>query len=87
MESNKDEALKCLAIAQKHRNAGNYASAKRFCQKSLSLFSTAEAVKLLEDEVKEQPNNANALFHLGMGSQLSQQNKKAIDAYKRYLAM
>ena len=48
MESNKDEALKCLAIAQKHRNAGNYASAKRFCQKSLSLFSTAEAVKLLE---------------------------------------
>lgn len=48
MESNKDEALKCLAIAQKHRNAGNYPSAKRFCQKSLSLFSTAEAVKLLE---------------------------------------
>ena len=48
MESNKDEALKCLAIAQKHRNAGNYPSAKRFCQKSLTLFSTAEAVKLLE---------------------------------------
>ncbi|KAI0675713.1 hypothetical protein C8Q78DRAFT_963027 [Trametes maxima] len=48
MESNKDEALKCLAIAQKHRNAGNYASAKRFCQKSLTLFSTSEAVKLLE---------------------------------------
>ncbi|TBU42820.1 DnaJ-domain-containing protein [Dichomitus squalens] len=48
MESNKDEALKCLAIAQKHRNAGNYAPAKRFCQKSISLFSTAEAVKLLE---------------------------------------
>ncbi|KAI0766710.1 DnaJ-domain-containing protein [Trametes elegans] len=48
MESNKDEALKCLAIAQKHRNAGNYASAKRFCQKSLTLFSTSEAVQLLE---------------------------------------
>ncbi|KAI0642132.1 hypothetical protein C8Q79DRAFT_1122043 [Trametes meyenii] len=48
MESNKDEALKCLAIAQKHRNAGNYASAKRFCQKSLTLFSTSEAVKMLE---------------------------------------
>ncbi len=48
MESNKDEAIKCLAIAQKHRNAGNYPSAQRFCQKSLSLFSTAEAVKLLE---------------------------------------
>lgn len=48
MESNKDEALKCLLIAQKHRNAGNLASARRFCQKSLNLFSTPEAVKLLE---------------------------------------
>lgn len=48
MESNKDEALKCLAIAQKHRNAGNFASARRFCQKSLNLFSTPEATKLLE---------------------------------------
>lgn len=48
MESNKDEALKCLAIAQKHRNGGNLPSAKRFAQKSLSLFSTPEANKLLE---------------------------------------
>ncbi|OBZ73943.1 putative J domain-containing protein C17A3.05c [Grifola frondosa] len=48
MESNRDEALKCLAIAQKHRNAGNFPSARRFCQKSLSLFSTAEALKLLD---------------------------------------
>ena len=48
MESNKDEAIKCLAIAQKHRNAGNLASAKRFCQKSLNLFSTPEGTKLLE---------------------------------------
>lgn len=48
MESNKDEAIKCLAIAQKHRNAGNLASAKRFCQKSLNLFSTPEGNKLLE---------------------------------------
>ena len=48
MESNKDEAMKCLAIAHKHRNAGNLASAKRFCQKSLNLFTTPEATKLLE---------------------------------------
>jgi len=47
MESNKDEALKCLAIAQKHRNAGNFPSARRFCQKSLNLFATPEATKLL----------------------------------------
>ncbi|KAI0788714.1 hypothetical protein C8Q75DRAFT_733991 [Abortiporus biennis] len=48
MESNKDEALKCLGIAQKHRNAGNLPSAKRFAQKSLNLFATPEATKLLE---------------------------------------
>ena len=48
MESNKDEAIKCLAIAQKHRNAGNLSSAQRFCQKSLNLFSTPEGTKLLE---------------------------------------
>jgi len=48
MDSNKDEALKCLAIAQKHRNAGNLASARRFCQKSLNLFSTPEGTRLLE---------------------------------------
>lgn len=48
MESNKDEAIKCLTIAQKHRSAGNLPSAKRFCQKSLNLFSTPEGAKLLE---------------------------------------
>jgi DnaJ family protein B protein 12 len=47
MESNKDEALKCLAIAQKYYNAGNFASAQKFCQKSINLFSTPEATKLL----------------------------------------
>lgn len=59
MESNKDEAIKCLAIAQKHRSAGNLASAKRFCQKSLNLFTTPEGTKLLElieTETAEQPS-------------------------------
>ncbi|KIJ65556.1 hypothetical protein HYDPIDRAFT_88646 [Hydnomerulius pinastri MD-312] len=48
MESNKDEALKCLKIAQKHRDAGNFPSARKFCQKSLALFATPEAEKLKE---------------------------------------
>lgn len=47
MESNKDEATRCLAIAQKHYNAANYPSARKFCQKSISLFETSEAVRLL----------------------------------------
>jgi len=48
MESNRDEALRCLHISQKHRAAGNLPSARKFVQKSLALFSTPEAVKLLE---------------------------------------
>ncbi|KAH9066701.1 DnaJ-domain-containing protein [Lactarius vividus] len=48
MESNKDEALRCLHISQKQRAAGNLASARKFAQKSLALFSTPEAAKLLE---------------------------------------
>lgn len=47
MESNKDEALRCLAIAQRHRDSGNAPSALKFCQKSINLFSTPEAAKLL----------------------------------------
>ncbi|KAG1733857.1 DnaJ domain-containing protein [Suillus paluster] len=48
MEGNKDEAIKCLSIAQKHRNAGDLTSARKFCQKSINMFSTPEAAKLLE---------------------------------------
>lgn len=47
MESNRDEALKCLSIAQRHRDAGNLPSARRFCLKSKGLFPTPEADKLL----------------------------------------
>jgi DnaJ family protein B protein 12 len=48
MEGNKDEAIKCLSLAQKYKDAGNLPSARKFCQKSINLFSTPEAAKLLE---------------------------------------
>lgn len=70
MESNRDEALKCLAIAQKHRNAGNLPSAKRFCQKSLNLFSTPEGTRLLgivESEMASE-TMASASTSAGAGS-------------------
>jgi hypothetical protein len=47
MEGNKDEALRALAIAQRHRDSGNFASARRFAEKSLKLSDTPEARKLL----------------------------------------
>lgn len=47
MESNREEALRCLPIAQKHFDAGNLPSARKFCQKSIALFETPQALKLL----------------------------------------
>ena len=48
MESNRDEALKCLSISQRHLNSDNLSSARRFCEKSINLYPTPEASKLLE---------------------------------------
>lgn len=53
MDSNRDEALRCLKIAQRHREAANYPSAKKFCEKSLLLYSTPEAQKLLDIVLEE----------------------------------
>ncbi|EPQ56318.1 DnaJ-domain-containing protein, partial [Gloeophyllum trabeum ATCC 11539] len=47
MEGNKDEALRSLSIAQRKRDAGDLTSARKFCQKSIALFDTPEAQKLL----------------------------------------
>jgi DnaJ homolog subfamily B member 12 len=47
MDGNKDEAQKCLAIAQQHYRAGNISAARKFCQKSISLFEMPQAIKLL----------------------------------------
>lgn len=63
MEGNKDEALRCLSIAQKHRNAGNYTSARKFIQKSLALFATPEAEKLagiIESEASASTSTSNS---------------------------
>jgi DnaJ family protein B protein 12 len=47
MEVNKEEALRSLAISQKHLNASNLPSALKFAKKSISLYSTPEALSLL----------------------------------------
>ncbi|KAG8896599.1 hypothetical protein FRC01_011712, partial [Tulasnella sp. 417] len=47
MEVNKDEAQRCLSIANTHLQSGNFASALKFVKKSISLYSTPTAVDLL----------------------------------------
>lgn len=59
MESNRDEALKCLSIAQRHRDSGNLSSARKFCLKSIALLSTPEGEKLLES-IKSLESEENA---------------------------
>lgn len=51
---NKEEALRCLTIAQGHLSSNNLASAIRFTKKSISLFSTPEARGFLSRLEKEE---------------------------------
>ena len=54
MEVNKEEALRCLSIAQKHRNGSNLPSALKFAKKSVSLYETPEGkamVVIVEREI------------------------------------
>jgi DnaJ homolog subfamily B member 12 len=68
MESNKDEALRCLHISQRHRATGNLSSARKFVQKSLALFSTPEAAKLLEVIDSEVASSSSSTSSTGSSS-------------------
>ncbi|KAL7421445.1 Chaperone protein dnaJ [Cryptotrichosporon argae] len=55
MEGNKEEALRCLSIAQRHRSSSNLPSALKFARKSVALYETAEGltlVSVLEREIE-----------------------------------
>jgi len=48
MESNKDEADKCLAIAQRYIQQNNKEKAEKFVRKALKLYPSSKSEKLLE---------------------------------------
>lgn len=48
MEVNKEEALRCLGIAQRHRSAQNYTSALKFARKSVTMYATPEGEKMVQ---------------------------------------
>ncbi|KAH7105761.1 DnaJ-domain-containing protein [Auriculariales sp. MPI-PUGE-AT-0066] len=52
MESNKEEAIRCLDIARKHWDSGNLPSAHKFCTKSIALYDSKDAQQLLDRIVK-----------------------------------
>lgn len=58
MEVNKDEALRCLDIARRHLQNANFASARKFGNKSISLYPTPDATQFLStvDKVERTAN-------------------------------
>ena len=68
MEGNKDEALRCLAIAQKNFDAGNLPSARKFCLKSIALFEVPQAIKLLASINKTESSSSSEMKGGGSSS-------------------
>ncbi|KAF9899643.1 hypothetical protein EC991_008525 [Linnemannia zychae] len=60
MEVNKDEAQRCLDIARRHLNSGNYSSAKKFANKSIALFPTPEAKAFIAKVDQEEASSSPA---------------------------
>jgi len=87
MEGNKDEALRCLSIAQKHRNGGNYTSARKFIQKSLALFATPEAEKLaqiIESEASASTSTSSTTTEEGTKTTGTEKHPSAGGTYHRH---
>ncbi|KAF9949604.1 hypothetical protein BGZ65_007200, partial [Modicella reniformis] len=59
MEVNKDEANRCLDIACRHLSSGNYASARKFGNKSIALYPTPEAIAFLARLDQEEASSSS----------------------------
>jgi len=67
--ANRDAALEYISLAQRYRDAGNYASARKFARKSKDLFSTPEVDKLLDSiDVMEGSSSSSSTSAFGSGS-------------------
>ena len=76
MSVNKDEAIRCLHIAQKHRTNGNHTSALKFARKSVALYSTPEGIamvslverEMVSESTKEQSSSQASTSASASGS-------------------
>jgi hypothetical protein len=57
--ANKDEAIKCLGLAQKYLENSNFSLAKKYANKSIGLFATPEASKLLNSITQREAAGAS----------------------------
>ncbi|KAF9992223.1 hypothetical protein BGZ79_003359 [Entomortierella chlamydospora] len=62
MEVNRDEALRCLDIAKRQLSSGDFAKARKFAEKSISLFPTPEAKTFLAkvDQEEASPSSSSS---------------------------
>lgn len=84
MEVNKEEALRCLSIAQKHRNGANLPSALKFAKKSVSLFSTPEGeamVTIVEREIKVTENGSASTSASGTSTPTAQGKASGVEEH------
>ncbi|KAG0341767.1 hypothetical protein BG004_005914 [Podila humilis] len=70
MEVNKDEALRCLDIGRRHLSNGNFASARKFVNKSIALFPTSEAKQFLT-RLEQQEESSTSSTPTGSSSSYS----------------
>lgn len=58
MEGNKDEAMKCITIANNSLSIGDYAKALRFAEKSIRLYPTSQGEQLIQ-LIKKKSNGSS----------------------------
>ena len=64
MESNRDEALKCLRLAEKYLAEENELKAERFAQKSMNMFPNERAKGQCTRSVVVSPTQKRYNFYL-----------------------
>lgn len=58
MEGNKDEAFRCIALAQEYHDEGNDVKAEKLLLKSLRMYPTHQAMKTFEKLFRRKPPTA-----------------------------
>jgi hypothetical protein len=77
MESNKDEASKCISIAKTALSSGDYTKALRFAEKSIRLYPTSHGEQLVT-LIKKNSNNNEPKKHTTTSTSKPQQQKQSI---------